>query len=64
MKMKWGGCNYWAGTVRLKAELVKKPTDLLEYVLLHEMLHLKSSQPIARASPICWTSIIRAGGRR
>lgn len=40
MKTKWGGCNYRAGTIRLNTELVKKPKDLLEYVVVHEMLHL------------------------
>jgi len=40
MKTKWGGCNHAAGTIRLNTELVKKPRDLLEYVVVHEMLHL------------------------
>jgi hypothetical protein len=40
MKTKWGGCNHQAGNIRLNTELVKKPKDLLEYVVVHEMLHL------------------------
>lgn len=40
MKTKWGGCNHRAGNIRLNSELVKKPKDLLEYVVVHEMLHL------------------------
>lgn len=40
MKTKWGGCNYRARNIRLNTELVKKPKDLLEYVVAHEMLHL------------------------
>ena len=40
MKTKWGSCNHRAGTIRLNTELVKKPKDLLEYVVVHEMLHL------------------------
>ncbi len=40
MKTKWGSCNHGAGTIRLNTELVKKPKDLLEYVVVHEMLHL------------------------
>lgn len=40
MKTRWGGCNHRAGTIRLNTELVKKPKDLLEYVVVHEMLHL------------------------
>ena len=40
MKTKWGGCNHKAGHIRLNTELVKKPKDLLEYVIVHEMAHL------------------------
>jgi len=40
MKTKWGGCNRRTGNIRLNTELVKKPKDLLEYVIVHEMTHL------------------------
>ena len=40
MKTKWGSCNHPAGHIRLNTELVKKPKDLLEYVIVHEMTHL------------------------
>lgn len=40
MKTKWGSCNHRAGTIRLNTELVKKPKDLLEYVVVHEIVHL------------------------
>lgn len=40
MKTQWGSCNHCARTIRLNTELVKKPKDLLEYVIAHEMLHL------------------------
>lgn len=40
MKTKWGSCNHQAGNIRLNTELVKKPKDLLEYVIVHEMAHL------------------------
>lgn len=40
MKTKWGSCNHRARHIRLNTELVKKPKDLLEYVVVHEMLHL------------------------
>jgi predicted metal-dependent hydrolase len=43
MKTKWGGCNHRARNIRLNTELVKKPKDLLEYVVVHEMLHLIES---------------------
>lgn len=41
MKTKWGSCNHLAGHIRLNTELVKKPKDLLEYVIVHEMAHLR-----------------------
>lgn len=40
MKTKWGSCNYRLGNIRLNTELVKKPKDLVEYVIVHEMAHL------------------------
>ncbi|MDP3189279.1 M48 family metallopeptidase [Limnobacter sp.] len=40
MKTKWGSCNHTKGNIRLNTELVKKPRDLLEYVIVHEMAHL------------------------
>lgn len=40
MKTKWGSCNHLARHIRLNTELVKKPKDLLEYVIVHEMTHL------------------------
>ena len=40
MKTKWGSCNHKARHIRLNTELVKKPKDLVEYVVVHEMVHL------------------------
>ncbi|WP_458791607.1 M48 family metallopeptidase [Yoonia sp. MH D7] len=40
MKTKWGSCNPKTKTIRLNTELVKKPKDLLEYVIVHELMHL------------------------
>ncbi|MBL7785960.1 MAG: M48 family metallopeptidase [Chitinophagales bacterium] len=40
MKTRWGSCNYQAKNIRLNTELVKKPKDLVEYVIVHELLHL------------------------
>lgn len=40
MKTKWGSCNHKAGNIRLNTQLVTKPKDLLEYVIVHEMVHL------------------------
>ena len=40
MKTKWGGCTPATGTIRLNTELAKKPRECLEYILVHEMMHL------------------------
>src|SRR5512137_1281347 len=40
MKTRWGSCNHDARTVRLNAELAKKPRECLEYIVVHEMAHL------------------------
>lgn len=48
MKTKWGSCNPHAGNIRLNTELVKKPKDLLEYVIVHEMAHLLEPNHSAR----------------
>lgn len=40
MKTRWGSCNAAAGHIRLNTELVRKPRDLIEYVVVHEMIHL------------------------
>ena len=40
MKTQWGSCNTVLRNIRLNTELVKKPKDLLEYVIVHELAHL------------------------
>lgn len=40
MKTKWGSCNSDAQSIRLNSELSKKPPECLEYIILHEMMHL------------------------
>jgi len=40
MKTKWGSCNHRAGTIRLNSELAKKPRECLEYIVVHELVHL------------------------
>jgi predicted metal-dependent hydrolase len=42
MKTRWGSSNPSKGNIRLNTELVKKPRDLLEYVVVHEMAHLRA----------------------
>lgn len=40
MKTKWGTCNIEAGRIWLNLELAKKSTQCLEYIVVHEMVHL------------------------
>jgi predicted metal-dependent hydrolase len=40
MKTKWGSSNPRARTIRLNTELAKKPKECLQYIVVHEMLHL------------------------
>jgi predicted metal-dependent hydrolase len=41
MKTKWGGCNVEARRIWLNLELAKKPVQHIEYILVHELIHLK-----------------------
>ena len=40
MKTKWGSCNTQAKRIWLNLELAKKPPECLEYILVHELVHL------------------------
>ena len=40
MKTRWGSCNIQGHTIRLNSELAKKPPECLEYILVHELVHL------------------------
>lgn len=40
MKTKWGSCNTQAKRIWLNLELAKKPPQCLEYILVHELVHL------------------------
>jgi hypothetical protein len=40
MKTKWGTCNIEARRIWLNLELAKKPVQCLEYILVHELVHL------------------------
>lgn len=41
MKTKWGSCQPNSGNIRLNTELAKKPPECLDYVVLHELAHLR-----------------------
>lgn len=40
MKTKWGSCNITKQRIWLNLELAKKPLECLEYVVVHELVHL------------------------
>jgi predicted metal-dependent hydrolase len=41
MKTRWGSCNAADKRIWLNLELAKKPPECLEYILVHELVHLK-----------------------
>lgn len=40
MKTRWGTCNHKHGRILINLELAKKPMHCMEYVVVHELLHL------------------------
>jgi len=40
MKTRWGSCNPQSGIIRINLELAKKPSECLEYIVVHELVHL------------------------
>jgi predicted metal-dependent hydrolase len=40
MKTKWGTCNIEEKRIWVNLELAKKPAHCLEYIVVHEMIHL------------------------
>ncbi len=40
MKTKWGSCNPKARRIWMNLELIKKPVQCLEYIIVHEMTHI------------------------
>ncbi len=40
MKTRWGTCNTAARRIWINLELAKKPPECLEYIVVHEMVHL------------------------
>jgi predicted metal-dependent hydrolase len=48
MKTKWGSCNIEARRIWLNLELAKKSIQCLEYIIVHEMVHLLERHHNAR----------------
>ena len=41
MKTLWGSCNHRTHNILFNLELIKKPLHCIEYVVVHELLHIK-----------------------
>lgn len=41
MKTKWGSCNNKTKKILFNLELIKKPVHCIEYIVVHELIHLK-----------------------
>jgi predicted metal-dependent hydrolase len=48
MKTRWGSCNAAGGSIRLNTDLARKPPECLEYIVVHEMVHLLEPSHNAR----------------
>jgi predicted metal-dependent hydrolase len=48
MKTKWGSCNIENKRIWINLELAKKPEHCLEYIIVHEMVHLLERNHNAR----------------
>ena len=48
MKTKWGTCNADAKRIWLNFELAKKPVECIEYIVVHELIHLIERKHNAR----------------
>ena len=44
MKTRWGSCNTETSRILLNLELAKKPIHCVEYILVHELAHLRERQ--------------------
>lgn len=40
MKTKWGSCTPESSYIRINTDLAKKPPEALEYIVVHELVHL------------------------
>lgn len=41
VKTKWGSCNDTSKSIWFNIELVKKPKECVDYIVVHELVHLK-----------------------
>jgi predicted metal-dependent hydrolase len=55
MKTKWGSCSPERRSIRLNTELGKKPPGCLEYVVVHELVHMLEPTHNERFKALMWT---------
>lgn len=48
MTSRWGTCNPRTGAIRISSELATRPREYLEYVVVHELVHLLEPSHNAR----------------
>ena len=60
MRTKWGSCNTGSRSIRLNTNLAKKPRECLEYIVVHEMIHLLERRHTT-ASEATWIGFCRSG---
>ena len=55
MKTRWGSCNPLTKSILINLELAKKPSECLEYIVVHELAHLLEPTHNSRFSAIMAT---------
>lgn len=48
MRTRWGSCTPRTRSIRLNTDLAKKPPECLEYIVVHELVHLQEPTHNAR----------------
>jgi len=55
MKTRWGSYSYRTGRITLNLNLVKAPTSCLDYVIIHELCHIR----LRHHGPDFWRMVAR-----
>ena len=50
MRTRWGSCTPSTGAVRLSTALARFPDWVIDYVIVHELAHLRDGRPHRRPS--------------